>query len=366
MTIFKCQNCGQILHFENDRCENCSHQLGFLPEQALLSAVEPDGDDLRALADPDHRYRFCANAAYSACNWLVFTESSETSCVACRHNRTIPDLTVDQNMIRWRKLENAKHRMFYSLLRLHLPLANRIDDPEQGLAFDFLGEAPATGLTKVMTGHEDGVITINIAEADDDQREKLRQAMSESYRTLVGHFRHEIGHYFWGRLVRDGGELEGFRKLFGDERQDYGQALQTHYAQGAPPAWWDHYISRYASSHPWEDFAETWAHYLHIVDTLEMASAFGVRVQPATGIAHLTTAIDFDPHEPGDINRLINAWVPLAVAVNAINRCMGEPDLYPFILTPEVIKKLGFVHDLVHQPEAVGAGGDAISEKRKN
>lgn len=331
----------------------------------MLSAVEPEEDVFRALAAPRERYRFCSNAAYSACNWLVSTKSSETLCVACRHNRTIPDLTLDQNMTRWRKLEYAKRRMFYSLLRLNLPLANRIDDPDQGLAFDFLGEAPAAGLIKVMTGHEDGVITINIAEADDAEREKLRLAMSESYRTLVGHFRHEIGHYFWGRLVRDGGELEGFRKLFGDERQDYGQALKTHYANGAPEAWWDHYISRYASSHPWEDFAETWAHYLHIVDTLEMASAFGVRVQPATGIPHLSAAIDFDPHEPGEIHRLITAWVPLAVAVNAVNRCMGEPDLYPFILTPNVIEKLGFIHELVHQSEAVGAGADVSSDRQR-
>lgn len=362
MTIFKCQYCGQIIYFENQRCEKCSHELGFLPEAGVLSAIEPDGDVWRALAVPEERYRFCANAANSACNWLISAKSNETLCAACRHNRTIPDLTIAENLRRWRKLESAKHRMFYSLLRLHLPLANRVDDPARGLAFDFLAEGPA----KVMTGHENGIITINIAEADDAEREKLRQAMSESYRTLLGHFRHEIGHYFWERLVRDGGQLDGSRKLFGDERQDYAQALAAHYASGPPAAWWDHYISRYASSHPWEDFAETWAHYLHIVDTLEMASAFGVRVQPASGTSHLSTVIDFDPHQPGEINRLIDAWVPLAVSVNAINRCMGEPDLYPFVLTPEVITKLAFIHELVHQPEAVGAGSGSASEKRTN
>ena len=255
--------------------------LDFLPK-AVVSAMEPDGDLWRSLAASAERYRFCTNAAYSACNWLISATSSETLCTACRHNRTIPDLTVNENMRRWRNLEFAKHRMFYSLLRLKLPMANRVDDPAHGLAFDFLGEAPAVGLTHVLTGHEDGVITIDIAEADDDQREKLRQAMSESYRTLLGHFRHEIGHYFWGRLVRDGEQIQGFRELFGDERADYGQALHAHYASGPPADWQDRYISRYASAHPWEDFAETWSHYLHIVDTLEMAAAFGLRVQPAT------------------------------------------------------------------------------------
>ncbi len=367
MTIFQCQHCGQVLHFENDRCESCSHKLGFLPEEQILTAVEPDGELWRALARPAEQYRFCDNAALSACNWIIPANSSHTLCAACRHNRTIPDLTVQQNMTRWRKLEFAKHRMFYSLLRLKLPLANRIDDPAQGLAFDFLGEAPAVGLTKVMTGHEDGVITINIAEADDDEREKLRLAMAESYRTLLGHFRHEIGHYFWGRLVRDGGPLEDFRKLFGDERQDYAQALSAHYAGGPPADWQEHYISQYASSHPWEDFAETWSHYLHIVDTLEMAAAFGVRLQPAaSSAAHLNAAIDFDPHEPGDIHRLIHAWVPLAVAVNAIDRCMGEPDLYPFVLTPDVITKLGFINDLVHQPDAVGADPSFDRQRQRN
>jgi hypothetical protein len=91
---------------------------------------------------------------------------------------------------------------------------------------------------------------------------------------LLGHFRHEVGHYFWDRLVAtDPHQLEEFRVLFGDDRQDYGEALKRHYDEGAPANWQDTYISMYATMHPWEDFAETWAHYLHIVDTLETAGA---------------------------------------------------------------------------------------------
>lgn len=301
------------------------------------------------LASPNERHRFCANAGYSACNWLISSQSPETYCTACRHNRTIPDLTLNENLIRWRRFEFAKHRLFYSLIRLNLPLANRTDDPAAGLAFDFLADVSGAGAAPVLTGHDNGVITLNLKEADDVEREQLRTAMQERYRTLLGHFRHEIGHYFWDKLVRDEGNQDAFRGIFGDERSDYNNALTTHYASGAPADWQQHYISAYASAHPWEDFAETWAHYLHIVDTIEMAYAFGMRVQPQLGFsANHSAVFDFDPYEPGDMDRLIKVWLPLAFSVNSIDRCMGEPDLYPFVLSPPVIAKVGFIHRLIH------------------
>jgi hypothetical protein len=348
MKLFKCQHCGQLLSFENTICERCSHKLGYLPEPNALSALQPEGNAWRALAEPSRPYRFCANAAHDVCNWLLPVDGPDAYCLACRHNRTVPDLSQTQNLLPWRKLEAAKHRLFYSLLRLKLPIETRTENPE-GLAFDFLADQPAQSGPKVMTGHDNGLITIALAEADDAEREKRRTAMGEPYRTLLGHFRHEVGHYYWDRLVRDESRLDQCRAVFGDDSQDYDQALQRHYGSGPPANWQDRFISAYATTHPWEDFAETWAHYLHIVDTLEMAGSFGVRVEPSLDQSGaLQAAIDFDPYRAGDIQPLIEAWLPLTFALNGLNRCMGQADIYPFILSPIVIEKIGFIHHLVH------------------
>jgi hypothetical protein len=350
MRLFKCQNCGQVLYFENTKCESCGHQLGYLPEAMTISALEPDGDFLRALAAPDRKLRLCDNAGYQACNWMVDADSEATLCAACRHNHMIPDLTVPLNMERWKRLELAKHHLFYSLMRLKLPLRNKIDDPEHGLAFDFLADSPNPTGPRVMTGHDNGLITIALIEADDAERERRRNQMHEPYRSLLGHFRHEVGHYFWDVLIRDGGRLEECRAVFGDDSVDYDAALKAHYQEGAPADWQEHYVSQYASTHPWEDWAETWAHYLHIVDTLEMASAFGIRVKPRlVRDETLTTDINLDPYRTeADMEEIIDAWLPLTFAMNSLNRAMGSPDLYPFVLSPEVITKLSFVHDVVH------------------
>lgn len=389
MKLFRCQACGQILHFENTRCENCGRALGYLPEIGLLSALEPEGDgalraglsDLAGRAEvaallsslpqveggtgwnawvrPDRRYRFCANAAQDACNWLIPAGSTDTYCRACRHNRTVPDLAVPRNLLLWRKLELAKHRLFYSLIRLGLPLQDRSGDPGRGLAFDFLADAPQQGAPPVMTGHENGLITIRIEEADDAERERMRAAMGETYRTLLGHLRHEVGHWFWEVLVQGGGEatLASFRALFGDERQDYAAALAAHYADGPPSDWQDRFVSAYAAAHPWEDWAETWAHYLHMVDTLETARDYGVRIRPriASGDPALSAEVDFDPHGKGHpIGELVGEWLPLTFAVNGLNRSMGQPDLYPFVVSAPAVEKLGFVHRLVHGEALAG------------
>ncbi len=348
MKLFKCQSCQQILYFENTVCEKCGHRLGYLPEAAALSALEADGDDRwQALAAPGRSFRYCANAGLDACNWLVDASSANGLCLSCRHNRTIPDVSTVANREAWRKIEIAKHRLFYSLLRWRLPLPTREEDPAAGLAFDFLAELPYA--PRIMTGHDNGLITIALAEADDVQREKSRVAMHEPYRTLLGHFRHEIGHYFWDRLVADGNRLEAFRALFGDDRQDYGEALQRHYADSAPMDWQGRFVSAYAAAHPWEDFAETWAHYLHIVDTLEIASAFGLSTRPSlTPGDELDATVDFDPYRARSMAQLVESWLPLSVALNSLNRAMGQYDLYPFVLSPPAIDKLAFVHDLVH------------------
>ncbi len=350
MKLFECQHCGQLLYFENTRCESCERRLGFLPSRQTVTAIEPDGELWRALAEPVSRYRFCVNAAHATCNWLIESRRPDRFCEACRHNRTIPDLSVPENLARWRKMELAKHRLFYTILKLRLPLVTRDEDPEDGLAFDFLAAeaSPHGPSTPVMTGHANGLITINLAEADDVERERQRAQMGEPYRALLGHFRHEIAHYFWDRLIANSPHLEEFRTIFGDERGDYAGALQSHYKDGPPADWPTHFVSAYASAHPWEDFAETWAHYFHMVDTLETARGFGLSVRPkVTKGAALATTIDFDPHNAG-IERIIEAWLPLTFAVNSINRSMGLSDLYPFILSPAVILKLSFVHERIH------------------
>jgi hypothetical protein len=350
MRLFKCQNCAHAVYFENVRCERCAHALGYLSSQAILTALEPEGAAWRALASPAEVWRFCANAADGACNWLVRDGESGIYCAACRHNRTIPDLGVPANAAAWRELEFAKHRLFYSLLRLRLPLKTRADDPERGLAFDFLADPPGAGdHSRVMTGHDNGLITLAVAEADPAERERRRVGMGEPYRTLLGHFRHEVGHYYWDRLVRDGGHIAACRAVFGDDAEDYGAALRAYYQKGPPTDWQNRFISAYASSHPWEDFAETWAHYLHIVDTLEMAGAFALCLDPAVAKHEgMSFRVDFDPYAGAEIRQIVGAWLPLTSALNNLNRCMGEPDLYPFVLSPAVIHKLGIVHDLIH------------------
>lgn len=349
MKLFSCQGCGQLLYFENVRCENCGRALGYLPDRTDMTALDPGPKGgWTVLAAHNGDYKFCNNFDAGMCNWLVPVEDETGFCAACRHNQVVPDLSVPGNDALWRKIETAKHRLFYSLLRFGLPLHNRVDDREHGLAFNFLADSP-THAQGVMTGHDNGLITLAVKEADDATREKVRSEMGEPYRTLLGHFRHEIGHYYWDRLVATNPEaLAQFRNAFGDDRQDYAQALQKHYTQGVPEGWQEDFISAYASTHPWEDFAETWAHYFHIVDTLETAGAFGIMVRPRAARGSLAAAIDFDPYTAAQLKTLIDAWLPIEFATNSLNRSMGLGDIYPFLLTGKVLAKLNFVHGLMH------------------
>jgi len=347
MRLFKCAVCSQLLYFENSRCERCGHVLGYEPGQNRLLSLEPDKDpSWRSVPRSKALFRFCSNSAYGVCNWLVESDAADELCLACRHNGIIPDLSQPLNVVNWQRIEAAKHRLFYTLLRLKLPLESRATDPE-GLLFNFLAESPDPG-TRVMTGHDSGLITLSVSEADDSERERRRTLMGEPYRTLLGHFRHEVGHYFWDRLVRDRGRLEDFRAVFGDETANYQDALQNHYQSGAPSDWQATFVSAYATSHPWEDFAETWAHYLHILDTMEMARAFNLHVAPRLDdTGDLEALIDFDPYQVKDFGLIVDNWLPISFAMNNINRCMGQPDLYPFVLSPAVIGKLDFIHKLV-------------------
>jgi hypothetical protein len=194
MRLFTCAFCSNLVYFENTTCESCGNRLGYLPVANAVYALEASGDNWLSVGETKAEFRFCTNARQDACNWLIPVDSTETLCAACRHNRTIPDLSIDENLFRWRKFELAKHHLFYGLLRLQLPLATRVENPDFGLAFDVLVDDPEGSGSKVLTGHQDGVITLNLAEADDAERESRRTQLGEPYRTLLGHFRHEIGH----------------------------------------------------------------------------------------------------------------------------------------------------------------------------
>jgi hypothetical protein len=349
MRLFKCSNCGQLLYFENSTCEQCGHQLGFNAETLQLETlVNSNFGDFKILNRPDDNtgYHYCANYTYGVCNWIIPSNQNTPYCKACNLNYLIPDISKTEYKERWTKIEKAKHRLIYSLLRLQLPLTNKTDDPEKGLAFDFLSDESIE--EKIMTGHDNGLITLNIAEADDIEREMTKRAMEEVYRTLMGHFRHEIGHYYWDLLIKDSDKLQAFRNLFGNEEMNYEEALKSYYQTSNNSNWNNHFISRYASSHPWEDWAETWAHYLHIIDTLETAHSFGLSVHP--GIAkqngNVNTDIAFDPYDLKNFSTIIDMWLPLTFSMNSLNRSMGLSDLYPFVLSPEVINKLSFIHQI--------------------
>ncbi len=353
MKRFSCQVCGQLLFFENSQCLNCGSRLGYLPDLAVLSALESDpamAESWVPLAPEagQQSFRLCTNySQHNVCNWLVPADSDSAFCRACQLNRTIPSLDLDENQVAWYRLEVAKRRLVYSLLALNLPVESKEREPEQGLAFDFLADLEADP-APVLIGHADGLITLNIAEADDAYREQTRTALGEPYRTLLGHFRHEIGHYYWDRLIRDSNWLAEFRQRFGDERGDYQAALEQHYRQGPPLDWQQHFVSAYATSHPWEDWAETWAHYIHIVDAIETAQAFGLSVQidQVNGDAN-----SFDPDSVRlpvqPFEQIFKAWLPLTFAVNSLNRSLGQPDLYPFVLPPRAVEKLDFVHRVI-------------------
>jgi hypothetical protein len=349
MKLFKCQQCGQLLYFENTFCERCGYKLGFSPDDLELLTIIPIERQLFTnILNAKKRYRYCANSQHEVCNWLVDASDQNQFCAACRLNHTIPDLSNPEHIIRWRKLEIAKHRLVYTLLRLGLPAFAKANDSDAGLAFDFLVDQDPK--QKVIMGHAHGLITINLAEADEVKRVRTREQLGEPYRTLLGHFRHESGHYYWDRLIqKDEERLHEFRSVFGDERADYNEALKKHYDENSSINWTDSFVSNYASAHPWEDWAETWAHYLHVMDTLETAHSLGMRINPVavSKVEMLSAEYKNDPFEVTNFQQLVDLWIPLTIGINSLNRSMGQPDFYPFIVSPGIIKKLDFIHRLI-------------------
>ncbi|QCX38911.1 hypothetical protein FF125_10865 [Aureibaculum algae] len=343
MKIFQCGHCDHALYFENYTCENCGHLSGFRDTDRKMLTFNPHGDVL--ISDREQiEYKYCKNNEYEVCNWLIEKNDPNDYCSACQLNRTIPNLSDKENFEKWQHLEVAKHRLIYQLQKIGLILISK-EDNEAGFCFDFIAQQNNPNL---MTGHANGVITILLREADSVLREQMRKQLFEPYRTLLGHLRHEVGHYFWDRLVHSNEKvLTGFRAIFGNEQLDYGEALQNYYKDGAPKNWQKTFISKYATSHPWEDWAETWAHYLHVMEMVETAYFFGINVKPIGKKKKLKAKVTFDPYTIENFDVIIRTCVPLSFAVNSINRAMGVPDMYPFKISPGVVDKMKFIHQLL-------------------
>jgi hypothetical protein len=357
---FHCQ-CGRPVFLGNTRCLACGTELGYDSASANVWPLQPASDEDGAWqrwGDTGGTvYRRCVNhASAMACSWLIERDEPQQfdQCRACRLDRTLPDLSQPESQALWALVERDKQRLVASLIALGLPVASlTVEDVERGLAFDLLRGTGAAA--PVVTGHRDGIITLDIDEADDARREAIRKKMDEPYRTVLGHLRHEAGHYYWARLIEHGAWHEPFRTLFGDERQDYSEALQRHHAEGPPAGWAQSFVSAYASSHPWEDWAETWAHYLHVLDALDTALSFGLD-SAGSGLLHDPFDEDAlfrggpssDERDEPPFLALINAWIELTGVLNELSRSLGEGDFYPFVLSAAAVKKLHFVHRVVH------------------
>jgi hypothetical protein len=350
MRDFHCPNCGQRLAFENSTCLNCGSALGFSLEQmALLVISEGDANEHAGFVEAAE-YQLCANLRVAECNWLVPVNKPRLRCTSCALTTERPNDADKVGLAEFAEAEAAKRRLIVELNELKLPIIGRDEDPDYGLAFRLLSSAHE----KVVTGHENGVITLDLAEGDDVHREQLRVEMDEPYRTLLGHFRHEIGHYYFYRLIAPSKDyVKRFNELFGDPDADYQEALDRHYSEGAPQGWQKRFVSSYATMHPAEDWAETFAHYLHIRDTLDTSAWCGFAAASAT--------FDRPALGPSAFPNIIEMWVPLSWSLNMVNRSMGHDDLYPFVLPVAVLEKMQFVHTVIDEVVSAAQGPAAVA-----
>jgi len=355
MQPFSCANCGQLVFFDNSTCLRCGSPLGYLrTERSIVALRAPEGEDDAAAAittttmervgAPGETYRRCANQVAARCNWLLGADDAGELCASCRLTTVRPNDDEVGALDAFADAEQAKRRLLHQLDIIGLPVVGRDQDEERGVAFEFLSSRNQ----QVMTGHDGGVITLDLSESDDAHREFVRQQLGEAYRTVLGHLRHEIGHYYWPRLVVDAGRVDAFRELFGDESISYQDALDQHYGDGSdgdgPASWVDRYVSEYATMHPWEDWAETFAHYLHIRAGLHTAKSYGIAIgEPSATAARETYTLDVGV----EVGPTVQEWLALTLGLNAMSRSIGEGDLYPFVLSSEVIAKLDFVHRCV-------------------
>lgn len=313
MKAFTCPDCGSNLFSDNLSC-SCGCILAFDPEsESFVSGG-----------------RGCANRVTIQCNWLPDVGAS--LCASCAMTTVHPDLAVLENALLWAKAEAIKRRVLVGLNRWGWFGAR---DAGPRPEFHMLSEETSAGPVEVSMGHASGLVTINLAESDAAELMRRREELGEPFRTLVGHFRHEIAHFLIQRLAASEEFRAGFRALFGNETEDYARALAQYYLAGPTAGWEDAFISAYASSHPHEDWAESAAHALHLVDLVDSFCA--VRLSMPNG-----PAPGYDAYAEEDASRLIQAGLRIAVAFNHVNRSMGVADLYPFVTSPLAMQKIGF------------------------
>ena len=341
MNRFYC-NCGSEVFFDNRFCQNCGVALGFDSETLDMIPIEPSREGRYKSLDLSAReFKLCTNGSqFSSCNWVLPADDENEFCFGCRFNRIIPnqkiiDVSPALNHQRWCRLEAAKKRLMYTLLELQVPMRDGWADAENGLLFDFmedLGAESDTVASNIITGYANGVITINILEADDVARVSARSALNERQRTILGHFRHESGHFLWDRLFKRLPLSSEFETIFGDPEKDYQKSLNQYYKDGPQSDWSSCFITAYASSHPLEDFAETWNHFLLIFDTVETAFAHGL-TQMKPDIQNLISSLD--------------VWNDLVIALNQLTRSIGINDAYPFVINKLASQKLNYIARLV-------------------
>jgi hypothetical protein len=354
MKTFRCTNCQGIAFFDDTICTACGHRLAYSPERRTVVALEPAVDDQwRIVGDRDGTtVHLCRNVGEQACNQVLRPGQPLGLCDACLLTRTIPNLDHPGHREAWGRLERAKRRLLWTLQGLGLAWKSRAEDPQHGLMFDFLSEMDMPDGQRVSTGHTEGHIVVDAEEADDSVLAKNRKDLHESYRTVLGHFRHEAGHYYWNVLIRDRGREQGFRTLFGDERTDYEESLRNYYGGQRSSDWYTNHITQYASMHPWEDWAESFAHYLHMVDGVETAIDLAVALAPRNEVL---PAIDFGGATDAvemPFDDLLRHWGALSIALNQFNRGMGLQDAYPFAPSVKAIEKIRFVDKEVRAARA--------------
>lgn len=320
----------------------CGAAIGYVSDERDLRVIVPTSDPAVFRVDRDGRiggptmWR-CLNSAWG-CNWMLPVDSIDTWCRSCRLTRGRPDVGRPDAIEAWMQAEAAKRRLVHQLDELALPIEAMSESKPDGLVFDLVYLPGEGGIT----GHLHGVVTLDLAETDELHRGHLRRRLGEPFRTVIGHLRHEIGHFYWDRLVGQTDDLRSYRRLFGDERDDYGKAVQRYYS--APDDAWDRtrFLTAYAASHPLEDWAETFAHYLHILDTIDTAVAHDLVPRDHRAGVLVTESVG-----ALEIGEILDAWRPVNAAVNAIAETLGVPAVYPFDPADVVVDKLAFVHGQV-------------------